>query len=288
MLRTLNLPRRPKALARRCLLYLALICSALIFVVPILWMYSLSLRPVPEIFKYVVPLCVKTFIPETWTLSGYGKVLFQSPFPRFMMNSAFVAIVTATLSVAVNSLAAYAFARIRFPGANLLFFLLLLTIMLPFEVIAIPLYLVVKTLGWVDTYQVLIFPLVANAFFVFLLRQFFMEIPRDLEDAARIDGCSHLGIFWRVVLPLSKPALITLWLMSFQTSWDAFIWPLIATNSPSVRVIQVAIANLATQDVVLWDEVFSAVALGALPPILIFIMFQRYYVRGITMTGLKG
>jgi ABC-type glycerol-3-phosphate transport system permease component len=163
-----------------------------------------------------------------------------------------------------------------------------MTVIIPFEAIALPLYLVVRQLGWLDSYQALIVPTLANAFNIFLLRQFFMGIPRELEEAAIIDGASRLRIFFQIVVPLSWPALISTALISFQGSWDAFIWPLIVTNSPEVRVLQIGISNLSGQDAIFWDDLFAAVALAAIVPIILFIIFQRYYAQGISTTGLKG
>jgi len=188
----------------------------------------------------------------------------------------------------VNALAAYAFARLRFPGRDLLFLLVLLTIIVPFEAIALPLYQVSRILNWLDTYQVMIVPVLANAFSIFLLRQFFLGIPSELEDAALVDGASRLRIFFQIVVPLSWPAIISTSLITFQASWDAFFWPLIATNSPEVRVIQIAVSNLVGQDATYWDDLFAAVAIAALVPMILFFIFQRYYTVGITTTGLKG
>lgn len=267
--------------------YALLTLLALLFVVPLVWLFIASVRPIQEIFRYVAPLSWRTFWPETFNLEGYARLMSGS-FPRAMLNSAVLAFATVIGGVAVNALAAYAFARLRFPARDLLFGLFLLTIMIPFEVTVVPLFLIMKSLGWVDTYQGLILPGIVNPFSVFLLRQFFLEIPKDIEDASRIDGCSRLGTFWRVVLPMSVPALVTVALLSFQAGWDAFLWPLVVTNSEALRVAQVVVATMIGGDTAKWDQVFVASVVLALPSMILFALFQRFYIRGGALTGLKG
>ncbi len=272
------------------LLYLALVSLAAVFLVPYLWMISSSLKPAVEIFQHVYPLSWKTFIPQTLTFESF-RALFQLvpfPFSRYMLNSVFVATTVTVLSLAVNALAAYAFARLPFPGQNVLFALFLSTMIVPFEVLAIPLYLQVRALGWVNTYQALIIPWIANPLGIFLLRQFFQEIPRELEEAARIDGCSYFGAFRHVVLPNSVPALVAFALIRFQASWDAFLWPLIVAPSAEKRVIQVAIASFVTEVQTRWDLTFAASTMATIPIIVVFLILQRYYVQGVVMSGLKG
>lgn len=271
-------------------LYVLMTFLTLFTLIPFVWMFSSAFRPVPEIFQYIYPLSWKTFFPVNFTAANFQNLLFSegTEWPRYIFNTLFVAGVTVVLGGLVNAMAAYAFARIRFPGRELLFVLTLLTVVIPFEAIALPLYLVVKQIGWLDSYQALIVPGLANAFNIFLLRQFFMGIPRELEEAAIIDGASRFRIFFQVIIPLSWPVLISVGLITFQTSWDAFIWPLIVTSSPSVRVLQIAISNLAGQDAVYWNELFAGVALAAAVPIILFLIFQRYYTQGISTTGLKG
>ena len=259
-------------------------------IVPFIWMFGSAFRPVTEIFEYVYPLSWKTFVPVSFTADNFFDLLFAagSLWPRYIFNSLFIAITTVVAGALVNSLAAYAFARLRFPGRDILFLLVLLTLIIPFEAITLPLFQVVRQLGWLDSYQVLIVPTLANAFSIFLLRQFFLGIPRELEEAAIVDGAGRLRIFFQIVIPLSWPAIISTSLITFQGSWDSFLWPLISTNSPEVRVIQIGISNLIGQDATYWNELFAAVALAALVPLIFFFIFQRYYTIGITTTGLKG
>lgn len=279
-----------RRLAGQGALYLTLCGLAAVFLVPYLWMLSSSLKPLVEIFQYVVPMSWKTFIPQTLTLDSYRELFRLVPFPfsRYLLNSVFVALSVTVLSLIVNALAAYAFARLAFPGRGVLFAIFLSTMIVPFEVLAIPLYLQIRSFGWVNTYQALIIPWVANPLGIFLLRQFFQEIPRELEEAARIDGCSYFGAFRHVVLPNSIPALVAFALIRFQASWDAFLWPLIAAPSAEKRVIQVAIASFATEVQIRWDLTFAAATMATLPILVVFLLLQRYYVQGVVMSGLKG
>jgi multiple sugar transport system permease protein len=275
---------RPALLLAR---YALLTVLAVVFVAPLAWLFISSARPIQEIFRYVAPLSWRTFWPETFTVEGYIR-LMSSSFPRAMLNSAILASATVIGGVAVNALAAYAFARLHFPARGLFFGLFLVTIMIPFEVTVVPLFVLMKGLGWVDTYQGLILPGIVNPFAVFLLRQFFLEIPKDIEDASRIDGCSRFGTFWRVVLPMSVPALVTVALISFQAGWDAFLWPLVVTNSETLRVAQVAVATMIGGDAAKWDQVFVASVVLALPSMALFLFFQRFYVRSGALSSLKG
>ena len=274
----------------RGVLYVTLWALAALFIVPYLWLFFSSLKPAREIFQYVFPLSWKTFIPQVFTLDAYRELFQLVPFPfsRYLANSVFVALSVTILSLAVNALAAYAFAKLEFPGRNILFGIFLSTMIVPFEVLAIPLYIQVRSYGWINTYQALIIPWVANPLGIFLLRQFFQEIPKELEEAARIDGCSYFGAFRRIVLPNSVPALVAFALIRFQASWDAFIWPLIAAPAAEKRVIQVAIASFVTEVQTRWDLTFAASTMATIPIIVLFLVLQRYYVQGVVMSGLKG
>jgi len=276
--------------ATRSTLYLMLGGLTLAWVTPYVWMLASSLRPQAEIFQYVTPLSWKTFVPQIFTLASYRELFALVPFPfsRYVFNSIFVALSVTTLSLIVNALAAYAFARLEFPGRSVLFAIFLSTMIVPFEVLAIPLYLQIRSFGWVNTYQALIIPWIANPLGIFLLRQFFQEIPRELEEAARIDGCSYVGAFRHVVIPNSIPALVAFALIRFQASWDAFLWPLIAAPSAEKRVIQVAIASFVTEVQTRWDLTFAASVVATLPVAAAFLVLQRYYVQGVVMSGLKG
>lgn len=258
-------------------------------VVPFIWMFGSAFRPVQEIFAYVYPVSWKTFIPLHFTADNLIELLLSegSMWPRYIANSLFVAVAMVVGSGLINSMAAYGFARLRFPGREVLFVLVLATVIIPFEAIAVPLYLVMRQLDWIDSYQAIILPGVANAFTIFLLRQFFMGIPRELEEAAIVDGAGYLRVFFQIIIPLSRPALITTSIITFQAGWDAFIWPLIVTNTPSVRLIQIALSTLSGQDVTYWNHIFAGVAVAAVVPILIFVFLQRYYTQSMMTSGLK-
>jgi ABC-type glycerol-3-phosphate transport system permease component len=275
--------------ALRVARYTLMLVLAAFFLLPYVWMVSGSLRTQNEIFANLQPLSVWTFVPKQWTLASFQALLQLEPLPftHYLWNSLFVAVSVTVLSLIVNSFAAYVFARIQFPGRDVLFIAFLATMVIPFEILAIPLYIEMRTLRWVDTYQALIVPFVASPVGMFLLRQFFLGLPRELEDAARIDGCSLFGAFWRVVLPNATPALIAFGLIRFQFSWDSFIWPLIVAPSPPVRVIQVAIASFDSDQVVHWDLIFAAAVIASLPIVLLFAFLQRYYVQGVVTSGLK-
>ncbi len=279
-----------RRLAGGGLLYLTLWTLAMVFIVPYLWLFFSSIKPAREIFQYIFPLSWKTFIPQVFTLDAYRELFHMVPFPfsRYLANSVFVAVSVTALSLVVNALAAYAFAKLEFPGRNILFGIFLSTMIVPFEVLAIPLYIQVRSFGWINTYQALIIPWVAQPLGIFLLRQFFQEIPKELEEAARIDGCSYFGAFRRIVLPNSVPALVAFALIRFQASWDAFIWPLIAAPAAEKRVIQIAIASFVTEVQTRWDLTFAASSMATIPIIVLFLILQRYYVQGVVMSGLKG
>jgi multiple sugar transport system permease protein len=251
-------------------------------------MFLSSLRPVAEIFQYIFPLSVWTFFPVHPTLDGYRHLFREEPFGRYLWNTFAMAGSVAALDLAVSSMAAYGFARVRFPGRGALFFLVLAIMIIPFEALLVPLYLIVRGLGWVDSFAALVIPMVPRALSIFLLRQFFLGLPKELEDAARIDGCQHWGIYWHIMLPLSRPILLSVALLTFQELWGSFAWPLVVTNSANLRVVQVAVATFGQGDAIEWDKIFAALSLAAAIPVALFIVFQRYYVRGIATTGLKG
>jgi multiple sugar transport system permease protein len=261
---------------------------AIVFVLPLVWMFLSSLRPVAEIFQYVFPLSPWTLFPVHPTLDSYRHLFRDEPFGRYLWNSFAMAGGVTALDIAFSSMAAYGFARVRFPGREALFFLVLAIMIIPFEALLVPLYLIVRGLGWVDSYAGLILPMVPRALSIFLLRQFFLGLPKELEDAARIDGCRHWGIYWHIMLPLSRPILLTVALLTFQELWGSFAWPLVVTNNANLRVVQVVVATFAQGDAIEWDKIFAALSLAAAVPIVLFIIFQRYYVRGIATTGLRG
>jgi multiple sugar transport system permease protein/putative chitobiose transport system permease protein len=276
-----------RAPLRTALLYAALTLAALASALPFLWALGASFRENAEIFRDLRPLSPWTFVPRQPSLVGYRAIFLDDGFHWYMLNSLLVGLAVTGLGLLVNSLAGFGFARFRFPGREPLFVAVLVTFMVPLEIIVIPLYIVVRGLGWVDSYWALIVPAVADAFSIFLLRQFFREIPQELVDAARIDGCGWVGIYWRIALPLVKPALITASLLAFIRQWDAFFWPLVATSSPQYTVVQVALNKYITEFVTFWDRLLAASVSASLPVLVLYFLLQRYYVQGVSTTGLR-
>jgi len=269
------------------LIHVLYLTVGFLFLLPLWWALASSLRPLNDIFKYVSPFSLAALVPDKLTFEAYRNIFLEKGFGTAVFNSLFVALATVLAGLGVNSLAGFAFAVLRFPGRNALFGITVLTFLVPFEAISIPLYTVVRSLGWLDTYLALIVPGVANGIVIFLFRQFFSQVPRELVDAARIDGASWLTIFVRIYLPLSKPVIISAALLIFLFQWEAFLWPLISTRSEGLKVIQVALAGFELRYQTLWNELFAAATLAALIPLLILLPLQRFYVQGVTAGGFK-
>ena len=274
--------------ARHMAVYVLLFGIAVVSVLPLLWAVTSSLRPDDEIFQHTIRVSWRTFLPLKPTLANFREILLEDRFARFLGNSAFVAGSTILLGLVVNSLAAFGFARFTFPGRRILFGLVLITFMVPFEVIVLPLYLVIRSMGWVDTYRALIVPAVPDAFSIFLIRQFIAKLPKDMFDAARVDGASWWDLYWRIALPNVKPALITASLLLFMRQWDAFFWPLVATSSLDLTVIQVALTKYMTEFVTYWGRLLAGSMLAVLPIVFLFFLLQKYYVQSVASTGIKG
>jgi multiple sugar transport system permease protein len=268
---------------RAAVSYLALSAGASIMILPFVWMLSTSLKTSAAVFVYP-----PQWLPNPLIWSNYADVVRIMPFLRYILNTAFVAGSVSLLQLVVSSLAAFAFARLRFPGRDRLFLAYLATLMVPGQVTLIPNFLIIKYLGWIDTYQALIIPQVFSAFGTFLLRQFFLTIPRDLEDAGRIDGASAFGIYRRIVLPLSGPALATLGVFTFTAQWNNFLWPLIVINDEQMRTLTVGLQALVGEFTVQYPLLMAGSVLSLVPMLVIFLLAQRFFVRGIALTGLAG
>jgi multiple sugar transport system permease protein len=268
---------------RVALSYLVLSAGASIMILPFVWMLSTSLKTSAAVFVYP-----PQWLPNPLIWSNYADVVRIMPFLRYTLNTAFVAGSVSLLQLVVSSLAAFAFARLRFPGRDRLFLAYLATLMVPGQVTLIPNFLIIKYLGWIDTYQALIIPQVFSAFGTFLLRQFFLTIPRDLEDAGRIDGASAFGIYRRIVLPLSGPALATLGVFTFTAQWNNFLWPLIVINDEQMRTLTVGLQALVGEFTVQYPLLMAGSVLSLVPMLVIFLLAQRFFVRGIALTGLAG
>jgi multiple sugar transport system permease protein len=272
---------------RAILLHLLYVFVALLVIGPLLWALSSSLRPREDIFRYLMPFSIEALYPTNPTLEAYRVIFFEKGFGRAVLNTGLVAIATVIGGVLVAALAGFAFARLEFPGKRALFILTVVTFLVPFEAIAIPLYELIQRLGWVDTYAALIVPGVANGIAIFLFRQAFAEIPSDLVDAARLDGASWLGILFHIFLPLTKPIVVGASLLLFLFQWESFLWPLIAVRDERYKVIQVALSDFQLQYQTLWDQLFAASIVAAVIPLFLLLPLQRYYVRSVIGTGLK-
>ncbi len=251
--------------------------------IPFAWMLATSVKPKDEV--YVFP---PEWIPSHFVFSNYREAWNAAPFPRFLFNSGLVATITTLSQLVTCSLAAYAFARINFWGRDTIFLLFLGTMMIPGQVTLIPTYLIMKWLGWIDTYYALIVPGLTSVSNTFLLRQFFLSFPTELEDAAKIDGCSQLGILSKIVIPNSKPALVVVGVFTFLGSWNSFVWPLIVTNRTEMKTIQIGLTWFRDQFYTIdWTQLMAGSTIAALPIIILFLIFQRHLVSGIVLSGLK-
>lgn len=255
---------------------------ALLIVFPFIWMLFTSLKPEADIAQYPPRL-----LPAVWTLDNYINVWNRIPFARLFLNSVLFAGGVTLVSLLLDSMAAYALARLRFPGRNVIFIAILVALMLPFQVMFIPLYVTVHDFGLLDSYGGLIIPRATNAFGIFMLRQFFLTLPKELDEAARIDGTSEFGIYWKIILPLSGPAIATLAVFHFMYNWNDFLWPLLITSSTLMRTLPAGLALFVGQHVVEYGVVMAGSVLTLLPLLIAFLFAQRYFIQGIAMTGIK-
>jgi multiple sugar transport system permease protein len=279
------------------LLHLLLAVGAVTMVLPFLWMVSTSLKPEPEIFRFP-----PVWLPGSWQWDNYREAMEAAPFGRYFINTLIFATAVTLSNLLFCSMAAYAFARLRFRGRNVLFIMVLGTMMIPGQVTMVPVFIMLKRCplvggndilgagghGLLNSYPGLVLPMAVGAFGIFLLRQFFMTLPRELEDAARIDGCSEAGIYWRIILPLSKPALATLGIFTFTAAWNEFLWPLLITSKDSMKTLQVGLQVFQTQYTTAWDLLMAGTVVVTIPVLIVFLLGQRYFTRGIALGGIKG
>ena len=255
---------------------------------PISWIVASSFTTRETVWKNVLPFSWRAFFPADFTLEGYHAV-FEKDFGRALLNTFFLGAVTVILGIAVGAMSGFAFARLKFRAKNFLFALVIFSFMIPADLTVIPSFVLVRDLGWLNTWQGLIVPGLANGIIIFLFRQFFAEIPQDLIDAPRVDGATWLQVFTRIILPISKPALISAGVILFLGQWNNFFWPLLVAPNPDLRVVQVAVSIIGIeQQVNLWEQMFASSTLAMLVPVLLILPFQRYYVGGILGSGLKG
>lgn len=257
---------------------------AFLFFLPFLWMFSTAIKPDGEIFTYP-----PRWIPSVWKFDNFIIAWKKAPFSRFLLNSVVVTASITVLQLMTASLAAYAFARLRFPGKSLLFLAYLSTMMLPSQATLIPNFITLRKLGMLNTYWALILPFAATGFGTFLIRQQFLSIPRDLFDAAAVDGAGHLRMLWTIAVPLSRPALATFALLTTMWHWNDFFWPLLVTSSIDMRTMPLGLVVFThSEQGTSWNLLMAAGILTALPIVLLFLVAQRYFVQGIARVGIKG
>ncbi len=282
---------------KKMALYVVMAVLAMIFLFPFLIMLLTAFKSPAELQQPYFSL-----FPKEFSLDNFIGAMSTGNWARYFANSIFITAVTVLASLFLNSMAAYAFTRLKFPGRDLLFAFSLVALMIPEQVIMIPVFLELKTFplaggndifgvggtGLLNTYAGLIIPFVAHPFGVFLCRQFFMTLPKSLDEAAVLDGCSRFRVFWNIYLPLSKPTLVTLGLLKAVTTWNQYTWPLILTNKDEMRTVQLALSNFSTEFVTNWGYVMAATTLIILPVAILFLCLQKYYVSGIISSGVKG
>ncbi|WP_163539844.1 carbohydrate ABC transporter permease [Gracilibacillus sp. YIM 98692] len=272
---------------KKFLLSISIIVLGLLFISPLLWMMVASLKPETEIFK---DMGLGAFVPQNLTIANYTSILMNADvnFLRYMWNSLFSVGMIVLLGTVVNSLCAYGLVKLKFPGSEFILIVIIALYVVPFESVLIPMYIVVNQFGWINEYPSLYVPFIAEAFNIFLFRQFFLSIPQELEEAAQIDGSSPWQTFWRIVVPNSKPVFATAAILTFVTHWSDFMWPLIVATDDSIRTVQVGIQYLFADNNIQYGQIMAGLTLTTIPVVLIFLFFQRYYVQGITSSGLKG
>jgi multiple sugar transport system permease protein len=267
---------------RHCIASLVALTLSFVFLLPIIWMFFASFRTIPDLSAYP-----PTLFPRSWTWGNYTQVFKQLPFLRLYENTFLYAGTVTIASLVLDSMAGYALARLRFRGSSVVFFAIIVLLMLPFQVTLIPLYLLMHNLGLVNTVPGLIIPKLSNAFGVFFMRQFFLGLPHDLEDAARIDGASEWRIFRQVIAPLAKPALLALGLFYFQGAWNDLLWPLIMTNTVKDGTLPAGLSLFNGQHNINYGVVMAGSVLSIVPVIVLFLIVQKSFVQGIATTGTK-
>lgn len=269
-------------ISKQILVHVFIYSLAFLTIAPFLWMVLTSVKDMSEIFTYP-----PKWWPEVFRFENYVNAFQAAPFGRFYLNSMLVATLVTIGQLITCSMAAFAFARLRFKGRDLLFYIFLGTMMIPYNVTMIPSFMILYWLGWIDTYYALIVPGLASAFGTFLLRQFFLTIPRELEEAAYIDGASKFSVLWRIIMPLAKPALATLAIFTFMGVFNDFIWALIVINSEELHTVQLGLAIFRDRYTTQWDLLMAGSVTAVMPILIVFFFAQKYFIKGITLSGLK-
>lgn len=275
---------RARTLVSLAALELALVAVFVLAVIPIIWTFSTSLKPLDEVYAFP-----PNWLPRHPQWVNYAKAWVAAPFARYALNSVLVTLTIIALQTVLASLSAYAFSKLRFSGRDAFFLLFLATMMVPAQVIVVPVFIMLSKASMLNSYSALILPFAASAFGTFLLRQSFLEIPDDLVDAARIDGAGDISIIRNIMIPMSKPSYLSFILLTFTWRWNDYFWPLIMTSSPEMRTLPVGLVFLRTSEgSIEWNVVMAASVFVILPVLLLFLFFQRYFVEGVMSSGLKG
>ena len=264
----------------RTALYVVAILYSIVTLLPFLWSIYTSLKPTDEVFHFWTPLNKLSF-------QSYSYILKNFPFGQWLINSVVVAIIVTIGNLFVNTLAGYAFARFKFPLRGVLFYVFLGIMMIPGQVLLVPVYMLLAKLGWINTYQGLTIPFLMSPFMIFLARQFFLGVPKELEEAAQIDGLGKWGIFFKIFLPLSRPLLATQIIFTFQGNWNSFLWPVLLSTSQEMYTLPVGLNSFYGQYSAYWNSVLAGVIMLTLPMIIIFLIFQKQFVKGISASGIK-
>jgi len=260
--------------------YIMLILITILVLIPLLWGIAASFSPLEKTYEYAYPFSWKAFFPVDFTLEAY-QAIFENGFGNSLLNTFFLGITTVVVGGLICTTAGFAFAKFDFLGKKLLFFIVLLTFTIPGDLTVIPRFIMIKDWGWINTWQALIVPLLANSFIVFMSSRFFKEFPQEIVDAARVDGASWLRVYFSVVLPVSKPLLISLGLILFLSQWDSYFWPLLVAPDQQFRVVQLAVTESVQEYQTIWNELLAGSMLAAIIPILLLLPFQRYFINAV-------
>ncbi len=284
----MNSGNKPTFRLSQLWIYALLIILAIIVILPLEWIIASSFTNRETVFKNVLPFSFKALWPSNPTLDAY-RGIFDGGFGRAILNTLGVAITTVLGCLVVGTTAGFAFARFDFRFKGLLWSLVLISLMVPYEATVIPAYTMINNLGWTNSWQAIIVPALANGIVIFLFRQFFAEIPQDFLDAARIDGASWFKVMTSIVIPLSIPVIITSAVLVFLSQWNAFFWPMLVAPDPNYRMVQVAVSSIGlNQQTTMWDLIFASSTIAAVVPLLLVLPLQRYYVSSIMGSGVKG
>ncbi|MNO43229.1 L-arabinose transport system permease protein AraQ [compost metagenome] len=263
-------------------IYLFLSAGLILNLAPLAWMLSTSFKPGSEVFRFP-----PKWIPDSLELANYKKVFSMIPFERYYINSILSALLITFITVLLCMMAGYAFAKMKFPGRNILFMFFLITLMIPFQATMIPLFRMVSSFGWIDTFQGLIIPQISTAFGIFLVRQFMLSMPDAILEAAQIDGCSEMRKFWHIVVPMNGSVMATLAIFTFNTAWNNLLWPLLATNSEKMRTLPVGMALFKSSRDIDWTAIMAGSVMSLIPMIILFLLMQKQFIRGITAGAVK-